>query len=134
MFFLHMITLSNNEIIIKAITLRVGYGHDLLLESGGTAVEDVQELRGEVLQQLGRHGPVHVVEPVLALVGLRDLQVTHTVSNTVRCALPASASSGRVLTSQLLHLEARWMQKQATTVGRYCRHMVVRCRLLDAMK
>jgi hypothetical protein len=33
------------------------------------------------------------------------------------------------LTSQLDHLQARCMQKQATTVGLYWRHMVVRCRL-----
>lgn len=26
------------------------------------------------------------------------------------------------------------MQKHATTVGLYCKHIVVRCRLLDAMK
>lgn len=39
-----------------------------------------------------------------------------------------------LLTSQLDHLQARWMQKQATTVGLYCRHMVVRWRLLLAMK
>lgn len=42
--------------------------------------------------------------------------------------------NNKILTSQLDHLQARWMQKQATTVGLYCRHMVVRWRLLLAMK
>lgn len=31
--------------------------------------------------------------------------------------------------SQLDHLQARWMQTQATTGGLYCRQKVVRCRL-----
>lgn len=38
------------------------------------------------------------------------------------------------LTSHRDHLQARCIQKQATTVGRYWRHMVVRCRLFDAIK
>lgn len=38
------------------------------------------------------------------------------------------------LTVHLDHLQAKWMQTQATTVGLYCRHIVVKCRLLVAMK
>lgn len=36
--------------------------------------------------------------------------------------------------SQLDHLHARWMHRQATTRGLYCRHIIVRWRLLVAMK
>jgi hypothetical protein len=32
------------------------------------------------------------------------------------------------------HLQARWMQTQATIVGGYLRHMVVRCKEFVAMK
>lgn len=33
--------------------------------------------------------------------------------------------------SQLDHLQARWMQTHATTVGLYCRQKVVRCKLQE---
>ena len=36
--------------------------------------------------------------------------------------------------SYLDHLHARWMQTQATMVGGYLRHMVVRCKEFVAMK
>lgn len=36
--------------------------------------------------------------------------------------------------SQLDHLQARWMQTQATTVGLYCRQKVVRCKLQEETK
>lgn len=40
----------------------------------------------------------------------------------------------KTLTAQLLHLDAKCIQKHATTVGLYCKHIVVKCRLFEAMK
>jgi hypothetical protein len=36
--------------------------------------------------------------------------------------------------SQLDHLHARWIQTHATNVGRYCKHIVVKCRLLYSQR
>ena len=37
-------------------------------------------------------------------------------------------------TSQLDHLQAKWIQTQATIVGLYWRHIVVKCKLFVAIK